>query len=437
MMCLSRAASLLLVFATHIAAEDKPIFDKVLYSTHASLGLDNLHKTWYNNNTGLWGELWWNSANALTTVCDLVPVDQLSSRQCAVNQYRVLIENTFSQAQHVEVRTFKSRNLDNGGMMESHYCINGVGGACALKRDGSLIKRGFKNFLNNFYDDEGWWALALIRAWDVTNNQTYLEAAATIFEDMKTGLGGPCNGGIYWSKDRQYVNAIANELYLTVAASLAVRVPGEKTFLQTAKDQWSWFSKSGMINSDNLINDGLDGNCKNNGQATWTYNQGVILGGLVELSRATNDKSLLDEASKIAKAAIGKFSNKDGILEENGGCEYQPGRCGQDGQQFKGVFIRNLNYLQLAAPDEQFRSFILKNADAIWDKDCQDCTSKDVALLGVAWAGPYFNATMPTQSSALDAIVAAVYVAPGGKQVEVPRPSTTHLFDKTYSKEDS
>ncbi|KAJ4165264.1 hypothetical protein LMH87_006902 [Akanthomyces muscarius] len=411
----SWTTSLLLTLATHAsaapaAASSTPgsnsansLPGSFTYGPNTRDGAKSLNQNWYNRKTGLWGELWWNSGNALTTISDFARLSPVFS--LPINPYDI-IENTFNQAQHVDVQTAKFLNFDNGGMVESHYCINGTG-VCATKRDGSLAKRGFKNFLNNFYDDEGWWALALIRAYDVTYNKKYLDVAVTVFEDMKTGLGGPCKGGIYWSKDREYVNAIANELYLSVAASLANRIPSEPDYLKTAQDQWTWFSKSGMINSDNLINDGLDGDCKNNGQATWTYNQGVILGGLVELSRAARDESLLGEAAKIAKAAIGKLSNKDGVLEESGGCEYKPGRCGQDGQQFKGVFIRNLGYLQQAAPDSQFRSFILTNARSIWKNDRETNSNK----LGVAWAGPYYNATSPSQSSALDALVAAMAVA--------------------------
>lgn len=199
----------------------------------------------------------------------------------------------------------------------------------------------------------------------------------------------------------KYTNAIANELFLSVAASLANRIPEYKDYyLDIANTQWNWFKNSGLINGDNLINDGLTDDCKNNGMQTWTYNQGVILGGLVELSKATGDASLLDEAMNIATAAITHLS-KDGVLFE--GCEPN---CGDDGAQFKGVFMRNLWYLQQARPTEPVRNFILKNADTIWDHDRNDANQ-----LGITWAGPYVNATAGTHSSAMDVLVGAVAVA--------------------------
>jgi predicted alpha-1,6-mannanase (GH76 family) len=233
----------------------------------------------------------------------------------------------------------------------------------------------------------------------VLGNQKYLNSAKEIFEDMKGGAS-TC-GGIYWSKVGTYTNAIANELYLKVAASLANRVPSQKSYyLSIAQKQWSWFKGSGMINSQNLINDGLDDSCKNNGQKTWTYNQGVILGALVELSKASGDTSLLAEASTIATAAINNLS-QNGILYE--GCEPD---CGADGVQFKGIYMRNLRELQLAAPQDAFKSFLLKNADAIWAKD-RDSSNK----LGPTWNGPFATADAGTQSSATDALVAAIAVA--------------------------
>lgn len=402
----SWVTGLVLAFASQTSAAPAPraqtLAGSFEYGSSTQTGMTSLNQNWYDERTGLWGGLWWNSANALTSVADFARQSPLYSFPISP---RKIIETTFNEAQHAVVQTAKYMDMAKGGMVESQYCINGTG-FCLLQRDGTIEKRGFRNFLNQFYDDEGWWALALIRSFDLTSDRKYLDAAVSIFKDMQTGLGGPCQGGIYWSKDRQYVNAIANELYLSVAASLANRIPNDSQYLQIATDQWNWFANSGMINRDNLINDGLDGNCRNNGQPTWTYNQGVVLGGLVELARATNDYGYLDNASKIAHAAISKMVNNDGVLQEATGCEYQPGRCGADGQQFKGIFIRNLGYLHLAAPDDKYRDFILTNANAIWSKD-RDNNNK----LGVAWDGPYFDASSASQSSALDALVAAISVA--------------------------
>ena len=84
-----------------------------------------------------------------------------------------------------------------------------------------------------YYDDEGWWALAWIAAYDLTGNAQYLAEAKTIFADMRSVFGKtPCStnaggtGGIWWDRAHTYVNAIANELFLSVAAHLATRTHG-------------------------------------------------------------------------------------------------------------------------------------------------------------------------------------------------------------------
>ncbi|KAI0186224.1 glycosyl hydrolase [Xylaria flabelliformis] len=348
-------------------------------------------QTWYNQGTGLWDSTgWWNSANCLTVLADYAVQNPNSASSLGIPN---IIQNTYEQAQKTTVQAVKA--LSAVGLPISTYT--------RVSKRSDLAKRGFENFLNDYYDDEGWWALAMIRAHDVgvfgLGDQKYLEAAMEIFEDMKGGAS-KC-GGIYWSKVGTYTNAIANELYLKVAASLANRVPDKKQYyLDIANREWAWFKGSGLINGDNLINDGLDDSCKNNGMATWTYNQGVILGALVELSKASGDKSLLTEASNIATAAIVHLT-RDGILYE--GCEPD---CGADGVQFKGVFMRNLITLQQAAPQDAFKNFLLKNADAIWANDRNSQNQ-----LGPTWNGPFATASAGTQSSAMDALVAAIAVA--------------------------
>jgi predicted alpha-1,6-mannanase (GH76 family) len=165
-----------------------------------------------------------------------------------------------------------------------------------------------------------------------------------------------------------------------------------------------------MINKNNLINDGLtinaDGSCTNNGMQTWSYNQGVVLGGLVELSKATGDSSYLSSATTIARAALAALSDANGVIHEIDKCEPN---CGGDGSQFKGIFVRNLRALQQASPQAAFRTAIQKNADSIWasDRNAQN-------QLGISWTGPASAGSGPnasTHSSAMDVIVAALAVA--------------------------
>ena len=366
------------------------------YTANAVLAVEAL-QTWYDAADGLWTTTgWWNGANCLQVLADFASLNADEANELNIGG---IISNTFTMAQQSVQIASKTMMAGLGlVLMESSYTKTPVS---------DLEARGFGGFINNFYDDEGWWALALIRSYDVTGVPGYLDMAQHIFEDMKAGVDSVCGGGIWWSKDKKYKNAIANELYLAVAASLANRPGNKQYYLDAAIAEWNWFKHSGMINSQNLINDGLtinsDGSCTNNGANTWTYNQGVILGGLVELSKANSDKDLLTVASNIAGAAISSLS-KNGILYE--GCEPN---CGADGAQFKGIFMRNLRYLHQAAPQDAFKNFLLANADSIWASDRTNDNK-----LGITWTGPASAGGGPnagTHSSAMDALVGAMAVA--------------------------
>jgi predicted alpha-1,6-mannanase (GH76 family) len=324
------------------------------YDQQAALAIRGL-QSWYDAKTGLYNTTgWWNSANAITTLADY-------SRISGSREFDSVFSNTFDAAQKKAPR-----------------------------------------FINRYYDDEGWWALAWIDAYDLTGDERYLAMAGSIFADMAGAWDNTCSGGIWWSKDRKYKNAIANELFLSVAAHLALRAktPRErKQYRAWATREWRWFSHSGMINPGHLVNDGLDAHCANNHQTVWTYNQGVILGGLAELSRAQHKSDLLRAAGSIAAAALSSPALVDahGVLHEP--CEPN---CGGDGSQFKGIFVRNLRSLDEVAPLPKYGTFIVTNADIIWS----GAHGPDYHL-GLSWSAPFGEANASTQSSAADALVAA------------------------------
>jgi predicted alpha-1,6-mannanase (GH76 family) len=269
-----------------------------------------------------------------------------------------------------------------------------------------VIRRTFNrnrrdNFLNEFYDDEGWWALAWIRAFDLTGETRYLDMAKVIFADMVTGWDDHCGGGIWWKKDRKYKNAISNELFLLTAIRLHQRTPGDAgpgSYLDWAQRDWAWFRQSGMINDQNLVNDGLNDQCENNRQTTWTYNQGVIIGGLVEMYRTTGETNFLTQAIAIGDAAITTLVGDTGVLQEP---NERRGLRGADGPQFKGIFIRHLAELYETTGYPRYREFLVRNAESVWRNN-----RDEAGRFGGRWRGPVDSVDAARHSSAMRVITA-------------------------------
>jgi predicted alpha-1,6-mannanase (GH76 family) len=258
---------------------------------------------------------------------------------------------------------------------------------------------GAKDWKNDFYDDEGWWAAAFVASYDLTGDSKYLDTAKDIFEDMTGGWTTPCNGGIWWNKKKESIAAISNELFLSIAAHLANRVSGqEKEYYQDwAQMEWDWLWSSGIINGDGLVNDGIDQKtCKNDGKTTYTYNQGVILAGLSELARAKGDGALITHANTIANAAMSKLS-ENGILTEP-----VSGPLDEQGSQFKGAFVRGLSTLNENERQQSFTDFLMKNAESAWRQE-----KVDGGVIVDRWQGGSKNANTASHAAAIDVLVAA------------------------------
>ena len=333
------------------------------YRAWAGQAVDALQH-WYNPRTGLWRTAgWWNSANALTAV---IQYGQRTGEQ----RHRSVIETTFSRARRVH-----------------------------------------PDFSNQYYDDDGWWALAWIAAFDLTGDARFLDLARGLFAGMAGGWDDVCGGGLWWTRRKTYKNAIPNELFLLIAGRLHQRAGG---YLDWALREWQWFRSSGLIGPAGLVNDGLTVDCLNNGRTTWTYNQGVIIGALAVLAAITDDDAYLDQADAIATAALRDLIVPPGILTEPG--ERQTGRRDRDRPQFKGIFVRHLYELHQYRPRSAYRDFILANATSLWQNSRNHRNQ-----IGLSWTGPFDRADATRQTSALDALNAAVTLTDGPGPGE-PRP---------------
>ncbi|RYG64251.1 hypothetical protein EON80_19560, partial [bacterium] len=130
------------------------------WSSGAAKALQN-----YYGSNALFSDGWWQTANAITALADYM---RLSGNR----DYIWILEKTF--------------NTHKGG-----------------------------GFINDYFDDGGWWGLAWIRAYDLTGDWKYMEAAIRIADDMyNTGWDNTCKGGIWWHRNKQTKNAVENALYI-------------------------------------------------------------------------------------------------------------------------------------------------------------------------------------------------------------------------------
>ena len=310
-----------------------------------------------NKTNHLWKKSgWWNSANIFESLID----------------YNHLIGQDFSP----EMKKIYRRNL----LTIAQY-----------------------RFINpTAFDDNEWWALSWLKAYDMTGNKKYLAVSERIFRDMlRRSWDDKCGGGMEWSAVHPYKNAVTNELFLTLAARLAIEAKDsakKKYYLDWTMKEWNWFRKSKMFTDSLWISDGLnkDCSCGFNPGLDLTYNQGIVLGGLTYLYRLTGERSYLDLARQMAHASMKKYSNETGVLTEQGA--WNP-----DKVQFKGIYIRYLALLNTELHDDDISSFILHNADHVWNH----CRSAD-GLCDWNWNGPYTDWSGSAQGSAMDLMNAAL-----------------------------
>jgi glycosyl hydrolase family 76/ricin-type beta-trefoil lectin protein len=323
----------------------------------------------------------------------------------------------------------------------------------------------FGPFLDNFFDDDGWWGVAWLDAYKLTGDSKYLRMAESILaaikgtaktrEDKKGWDATTCGGGGVWQhtgahegKGAATKDAIANELYLTLAARLYVATgKKDQAYLADAQHDWAWFRNAG--NADHLagsptsmihaipglgaliypdVFEGTNGKCQvKTGTVFFTLRLGQFVAALTSLYKATGNQSYLTEAASVADCVTSAGCGGDrshaspplldsrGILTEP--CKGSPDNCRVTGNpdylQYKGVFMRDLSCLPQVAGDPAYSAFIQAQASAVYADDQNPETAKPAtqhlnrfgftwdrwSAAGINWA---------SQGTALDALNAAI-----------------------------
>ena len=269
----------------------------------------------------------------------------------------------------------------------------------------------FGNFINLVYDDQIWWALASIRAFEFTGDRSYLDPVWRIFSEPNKTWGQVCSGGVYWKPSWHLVSTFVNELFFLLSARMALIETDplkREAYQSAAQKAYDWFFKSGLIFDasqetaylaylkqnnipvqDRLLFPGLIANylttsCQSNFERPWTYNQGVVLAALVAFSKG--QPALSSEALARARL-LADVSTHASVLQLNGALNEPPTvPSNPDTQMFKGVYSRDLSVLNEALPDHPYDFFYERNGELVWKNGRDsDPTSSSQGLFNFYW----------------------------------------------------
>jgi predicted alpha-1,6-mannanase (GH76 family) len=228
------------------------------------------------------------------------------------------------------------------------------------------------SWVNNYYDDMAWLALALERAGRLAGVEKP-GALRKLSEQFLNAWVPEDGGGIPWRKQDQFFNAPANG----PAGLFLARY--EEDRLRRAQQMADWIDENLIDPENHLVFDGLKAGSLV--RAQFTYCQGVVLGLEVELAVRTEDPRHAERVRRLVGAVRDNMA-PDGVLQGTGG---------GDGGLFGGVTARYLGLVATTLPEESpadlearaiAKDLVLKSAQSAWDNRQ---TVDGLPLFGPSW----------------------------------------------------
>ncbi|OBB35393.1 glycoside hydrolase family 76 protein [Mycobacterium sp. 852002-51961_SCH5331710] len=214
--------------------------------------------------------------------------------------------------------------------------------------------RNSLSWVNSYYDDMAWLALALERAATLASVERP-KALKKLCDQFVNAWVPEDGGGIPWRKQDQFFNAPANG----PAAIFLARYDR----LRRAQQMSDWIDETLIDPETHLVFDGIKGGSLV--RAQYTYCQGVVLGLETELAARTDDAEHATRVHRLV-AAIAENMATDGVIK---------GAGGGDGGLFNGILARYLALTATTLPQngdedsaarDTARSLVLASAEAAW-----------------------------------------------------------------------
>jgi len=215
------------------------------------------------------------------------------------------------------------------------------------------------SWINNYYDDMAWLALALERAARIAGVERR-KALPKLAAQFVRAWSPEHGGGIPWRKQDRFFNAPANG-----PAGIFLARYGDH--LKLAEQIGDWIDQTLIDPETHLVFDGIKGGSLV--RAQYTYCQGVVLGLQTELAARTAAEVRARHAARVHRlvAAVREHMAPAGVLA---------GAGGGDGGLFAGVTARYLALVATALPGDSAedalardtaRRIVLASAKSAWD----------------------------------------------------------------------
>lgn len=219
------------------------------------------------------------------------------------------------------------------------------------------------SWLNSYYDDMAWLALALERA-DRVAGVRRRRALPKLTNQFVEAWVPEDGGGIPWRKQDQFFNAPANG----PAGLFLARYPDQYgKRLKRAEQMADWIDRTLIDPETHLVFDGIKAGSLV--RAQYTYCQGVVLGLETELAVRTGPAARARHCARVHRlvAAVNEHMAPLGVLR---------GAGGGDGGLFAGITARYLALVATTLPGDSAddaaardtaRAIVLASAQSAWD----------------------------------------------------------------------
>lgn len=182
----------------------------------------------------------------------------------------IFLQYTYAEGAGLRADEWKGALMSCYQNLERHWSpdYKGIAGYCTLPVTAGTPDR--------YYDENGWMAIGLARAYEQTGDRTYLEKARQALNFTMSGEDDVLGGGIYFQETFAQYEPQKNTICSAVAILASMKLyelTNEQGFLEDARRIEEWTRENLLDGSDDLFWDAKNGRptpcpTKNRGHST-------------------------------------------------------------------------------------------------------------------------------------------------------------------------